>query len=263
MILSQGTYFGSKKTDRELERCSLNVSSYLPNESIPLHYHELPYASIAMSGAYLESRNTQSKDLHVDSRKILFRPHGYEHANKFGKTHGVCFNLEFKKVDCSIQNECATLIENLHVLECTVEFTKVINGFLQNYEDDELQCLVDECLMSISNKEVTTKRSDVIKKSFDYILANYQNSISLSDIAFALNVHPAYLARTFKSKLNITVGEFIRGTRIAQSFMELCAESQPLTSLAYNTGFYDQSHFIKCFKSAYGISPLAHKKSIG
>lgn len=263
MILSQGSYFGTKKTSRDLEKCSLNVSSYLPNESIPFHYHELPYASIALNGVYLEKRSTQLKELLVDNGKILFRPRGYEHANKFGKGSGVCFNLEFKKTDCSVQNEYASFIEKLHVLECTVEFTKIINGFLQNYEDDELQCLVDECLVVTSKKEITTKGSDVIKKSVDYIFANYQNPISLADVALAMNVHPVYLARTYKNKLNITVGEFIRGIRISQSFMEVFSENRSLTHLAYTTGFYDQSHFIKCFKSAYGISPLVHKKRIG
>jgi AraC-like DNA-binding protein len=82
-------------------------------------------------------------------------------------------------------------------------------------------------------------------------------SISLENVATTLNVTPRYIQRLFEAA-GTTFTAFLTVQRLAQAHRMLCSPtSQHLTvsSIAYEAGFGDLSHFNRCFRRHYGLTP--------
>ncbi|MGZ3928475.1 MAG: hypothetical protein ACXVJG_16080, partial [Mucilaginibacter sp.] len=95
VLLSSGNYFGTEAQHQENRSFKINVTQYEPLTELAGHYHENPYLSLLINGNYQEI-NENENQLIVPGQ-ILFRPSGYEHANRFLQEGGRCFNIEFKK----------------------------------------------------------------------------------------------------------------------------------------------------------------------
>jgi AraC-like DNA-binding protein len=54
--------------------------------------------------------------------------------------------------------------------------------------------------------------------------------------------------------------DFILYSRYIHSLVATHSSSDPLTTVALRSGFYDQSHFIRTFKSFTGISPGDYRR---
>jgi AraC family transcriptional regulator len=87
-----------------------------------------------------------------------------------------------------------------------------------------------------------------------YVEQHYRERLSLAEIASAVEVHPAHLARTFRARFGITVGSYIRRLRIEAAIEELQSH-KPVVEIALAAGFYDQSHFHHVFKKYTGFTP--------
>ena len=76
-------------------------------------------------------------------------------------------------------------------------------------------------------------------------------------------MHPSYLSREFSKYFdNLSFGEYIRKLRIEKAIELLKTSRCKLSEISYLTGFSDQSHFNRVFKSFTGMTPLEYKKSM-
>jgi AraC-like DNA-binding protein len=88
-------------------------------------------------------------------------------------------------------------------------------------------------------------------------------NLSLKGLSETLQVHPAYLSREFSKYFDdLTFGDYIRKLRIDKAIQLLTNTTHSMTEIAYLTGFSDQSHFTRIFKTHTGKSPSAYKKSL-
>ena len=88
-------------------------------------------------------------------------------------------------------------------------------------------------------------------------------NITLKQLSKDLDIHPAYLSREFYKYFDdLSFGEYIRKLRIEKAIEYLNSTTYPLTKIAYLTGFSDQSHFTRIFKSHTGQNPSAYRKKL-
>jgi len=88
-------------------------------------------------------------------------------------------------------------------------------------------------------------------------------TLGLKEISQSLHVHPSYLSREFSKYFdNLSFGEYIRKLRIEKAMELLKKPEYKLSEISYLTGFSDQSHFNRVFKSFTGMTPLEYKKSL-
>lgn len=78
---------------------------------------------------------------------------------------------------------------------------------------------------------------------------------SLASLARAAGIHPVHLAREFRRRFGCTVGHYIRQRRVEFACHRLRATREPLSVIASDVGFADQSHFTKAFRRLVGITP--------
>ena len=87
--------------------------------------------------------------------------------------------------------------------------------------------------------------------------------IGLGELADAVGVHPMHLARTFRARHGISVGEYGRRLRVAWAASEIARRDTPLALIAAQAGFADQSHFTRVFKHHVGTTPARYREETG
>lgn len=73
-------------------------------------------------------------------------------------------------------------------------------------------------------------------------------TLSLSNVAEVVGVHPTHLAKMFRRHYGCTIGEYIRMLRLDYAAKLLAQPNKTLSAIALVAGFYDQSHFAHFFK---------------
>ena len=79
--------------------------------------------------------------------------------------------------------------------------------------------------------------------------------IGLSELAQEVGVRPIQLARGFRARHGVSVGEYGRRVRVEWAASEIARGNRPLAEVAAEAGFADQSHFTRLFKRYVGTIP--------
>jgi two-component system response regulator YesN len=103
--------------------------------------------------------------------------------------------------------------------------------------------------------------SPAVSKALDYIAANYTEAISLEEVADAAGLSTFRIAHLLKEATGKTTLQNIHYLRIQEARRLLETSEMSCTDIAYETGFGDQSYFIKQFKKWMGITPAKYRKT--
>lgn len=104
-----------------------------------------------------------------------------------------------------------------------------------------------------------------IKILADKIAGHPERELPIETLAADIYVSKYYLIRKFRNSVGMTPHQFCIQNRIRKS-QGLLDEERPISRIAAEMGFYDQSHFDKAFQRIVGISPSEYvrsKKQIG
>ena len=96
----------------------------------------------------------------------------------------------------------------------------------------------------------------------DKIEADFDEDITLTELAELAGLNEKYLCRIFKDYTEKTIIEYIHEIRIENACYEMSVTGNNITRAAFDSGFNDLSYFSKTFKKLKGISPTEYKKSI-
>ncbi len=99
---------------------------------------------------------------------------------------------------------------------------------------------------------------DRIKKILSYIEENYQNKITLNDIAGHIHLCESECTRLFKRHMNTTLFAFLQEYRIERS-LEFLQADLPVSAVADKAGFSDPNYYSKVFAKIKGCSPREYR----
>jgi YesN/AraC family two-component response regulator len=99
-----------------------------------------------------------------------------------------------------------------------------------------------------------------LKEVFDFIEANYQKGITLSDVAQAVGYSAAYLTNRVAKITGETVNSWIVKRRMAAARYLLKNTSQNIEEIATNVGYQNACHFSRQFRQHHDIPPQAWRK---
>lgn len=91
----------------------------------------------------------------------------------------------------------------------------------------------------------------------EYIHAHLSQPLTLPELASLAAMSPYHFTRAFKQALGVSPHQYIISARIEQARKLLLKGDLPLTQVATELGFYDQSHFTRTFKRLVGFTPQA------
>ena len=93
-----------------------------------------------------------------------------------------------------------------------------------------------------------------VKTIRDYLKSHYAENVSLSQLTSLTNLSPFYLLRVFHHQVGFPPHEYQTQVRIAHA-RKLLLEGKPISHVALETGFCDQSHLSRNFKRIVGLTP--------
>jgi AraC-like DNA-binding protein len=101
-----------------------------------------------------------------------------------------------------------------------------------------------------------------ISKAKAYMQAHYAEDIQLDDLAQVAHLSKSYFIRAFRQHEGLSPYAYLVQVRLNRA-KTLLERGLPSTTIAYETGFFDQSHFTRAFKRFLGITPARYQLAIG
>ncbi len=98
-------------------------------------------------------------------------------------------------------------------------------------------------------------RDFYLKEAFSFIEQNFQNDISVEDIAAFCGLNRSYFGKIFHETMGRTPQEFLISYRMTKAAELLKLTGLSVGDIGNAVGYPNQLHFSRAFKNVYGISP--------
>lgn len=95
----------------------------------------------------------------------------------------------------------------------------------------------------------------------DYLEEHARDKVTLEELERLSGLSRFHLVHSFKRAYRVPPHAYQNLVRINAAKKELM-KRRPIAEVALETGFYDQSHFTKCFKECVGVTPQKYLQSL-
>ena len=111
--------------------------------------------------------------------------------------------------------------------------------------------------------ETSAERQTVFKELspvISYLEEHFTSEVSMKDMATLAGLSSTQFNLRFRQLLRMTPTAYLMTLRIDQAQHLLTRTDKPISEIAVEVGFYDQSQFTKIFKKQAGITPKAYRR---
>nr|WP_321512977.1 AraC family transcriptional regulator [uncultured Pseudodesulfovibrio sp.] len=96
----------------------------------------------------------------------------------------------------------------------------------------------------------------------EYLAANLSEKVSLGELSDVAHISRYHLLRIFQAAVGLSPHAYQNQLRVDLG-KKLLAENQPISLVAVEAGFVDQSHFSRVFKQYTGATPQQYQAGVG
>lgn len=261
LMLEKGAYLGKVLDLSQADGVLAGATSYHPNDGTEvMHYHENSHLSFVLCGGGMEKR--KSAEFERLPGQIMFFHAGERHQsiNKLFPARNV--NLEIESVFLR-DNRLTEADVNLSIVKnpnSKFIMLKVYKELLT--ADDFSGASIKMLLLNLVCAARGVQKDRPLWVSIIYELMNdkWNEPLSLKDLSEAAGVHPVTVSKFFPKYFACTFGEYMRRLKVEKSLRMIKNSSGSLTEIAFECGFYDQSHFTRTFRQLTGFSPHTYAK---
>lgn len=233
-----------------------------------LHHHPDACLSLVMSGGFTEEIG--GKELVARPGSVLAKPAGVPHRDVWGRPGSRQVVL--------VPSSAARGDEPAPWRELVREPTLRTGGewlgaarrislelrLADDLTDLGVEIALDRAVNAEKRGRDTSPAHRVLlARTRDYIHAHFTRSITTGEIARAVGVSRAHLARTFRNVGGLTLTETIRRLRVEYAACRLLTTCGTLSGIAQESGFSDQSHMTREFRRFLGSTPGSHPRADG
>lgn len=162
--------------------------------------------------------------------------------------HGIVFKGKLKA-------EIGVRMKRLYKMMPFERFMEVLHILKLLSEGDEFELLHNKPVLSDKLKSKQLR----LQKVYEYIGANYQNKIGVSEVADLLNLGNEAFCRYFKKVSGTTFTNFLNQYRITQA-KRLLLSGKNISETFHESGFESLSYFTRVFKKVSGENPSDFKR---
>lgn len=263
--LNPGEFYGQVPQKRQISSSVISEVIHKHEVDLPKHSHKLAFFGLIVKGYY--SENFGKKSFLHKPMTVFWRPAGISHKDKIEKDGLTFFCTEIKqeyleklrqysKIPAGFEEKNTSLVNLLNRLR--YEFID-----WQNCSPLVAEGIILEMLGYAAKKNPIEKLppkwlATIIEKLNDEFI----ETPTTEELATEVDVHPVHLAAVFRKFQNQTIGEYVQTLRIKHASELLLNIETPLSDIALQTGFSDQSHFTRIFKRVTGTTPGVYRKNL-
>jgi len=262
-----GRFFGREQSSLDIRGFALaHLSPTVPEREVVRHTHEEAHFVLVTSGVYVTSAR-EAPDL-CTAPTLIYNPPGTTHRDCFRSQSGRFFTISVSAPALEYAASCAPLPDAALVLprHLLALGRRVARECLS---PDGTSPLVAEALclelLARTSQSFDREQSSApgwLRCARELLHDSFCDEMSISGISESVGVHPVHLTRTFRRFFGCTPGEYLRERRLERAAALLAEGRLPLSEIALESGFADQSHLTKAFKRAYGVTPSEYRRRL-
>lgn len=266
VTLQNGSFFGRAGTPLRIDDVVLTETSYGSGFVVPLHAHAHPFFCLPLEGTFVEHFERTRRVL--QPRAAFYHPAAYDHAETFEGGPARLFNIQLGGAWLQRVAAFGVDLPDQHIPLPDGRLPALALHLHDEYRLGGERLVVDGLLLAMIGELLKWRRTRERHGApgwMNAVVAAIRTAapgdVALSDLAAIAQVHPAHLARTFRSVHGCTIGEYARRLRVALARDLLTASDLPLSRVALRCGFADQSHFTRVFRRVVGVTPSVYRKA--
>ena len=109
---------------------------------------------------------------------------------------------------------------------------------------------------------VQSKENRIAETAKKFIDNNYQNHITISDVAKYVYISEKYLCHRFKQSFSVTPQQYLLSVRMKKAKTLLKSSELKIKEISVSVGYKSQLTFSYAFKNHVGISPSEYREGI-
>ena len=232
---------------------------------LPPHTHERAVFAVTIAGEWDSVMLNRPQDCRPGM--ILTEPAGELHANHFGARGARVVLIQADPKREELLRPCRQLLNEINLIP-QPEVTALARRIAAELAaPDELTPLAVEAatleMFLVAARAAAPKRPSIptwLRRAREMAHDNFRSEWSLGSFAAALGVHPAHLSRAFGREYGAPVGAYIRRLRMQWAAGQLASTNAPISAIALEAGFTDQSHFTRAFVKFSRLTPAAYRR---
>ena len=235
-------------------------------------YRSYEYSRICtiLEGEKHVTINNGSEFAYTPMDFVYLPPHSHIEMTMPINTKAIVYELD-NHIVSNIQNQIQSRLEvdlnlepKIHVDKHKFDTIKPeINRIMQalSTDDQDKSFLVDiltqELVYNMIKhnfiKQSPSNELSLVEYTLNYMHSHFNESISLSELAYNRHVSASCLTKNFKKSTGFTPKEYLNTIKMKKAKEML--STQTVTETSYNLGYEHISHFINLFKRFYGVTP--------
>ena len=117
--------------------------------------------------------------------------------------------------------------------------------------------------LSVLSNQIAVRQNNAepvfIVKAKQFIADNYSESLSLEQVAKAVNTSSFYFCKMFKRITGLNFTEYVSRVRIERAKNLLLNPNLRISEIAFEVGFQSLTHFNRVFRKMVGLSPTDYR----
>lgn len=114
---------------------------------------------------------------------------------------------------------------------------------------------------SYSERRSMFRTEDIIDEITQWIDSNLHKPLKIEDVAARAGYSKWHLQRIFVQIKEVSLGKYIRDTKLRLAAKDLTETNEPVMSIAYKYGFDSQQTFTRVFSNKYKSPPLKYRNA--
>jgi AraC family transcriptional regulator len=231
----------------------------------PRHAHAETTVTLVVAGSLRETVGRAQETARALS--IVVKPGDTEHADQFGPRGTRTVQIGLTGPEAASLREWEPAARQwrwMHAGPAVPAFLRLL-AFLRTSPHDHV--LLDRGVIDVLSS--LRELADGSRRDPPAWLARVReemddvgSGVRVRDIAARAGVHPVYLARQFRRYFGSSVVSYLQRGRVTRAADLIASSSLPLSMVAFQAGFADQSHLNRSFRSGTGLTPGAYASFI-
>lgn len=263
-----------------------HVDRHHPRFYMPYHWHMEYEIDLVVRGSVTLTLN--ESQVHAKAGDIIFIRDGVVHGGHPETTDTIydCIVFDMKKMlagSHTFQDRIEDVLKHVTLINkylpaSTPDIPRLIQHLFRSMKEEHMgyelvvtgllytflgfifqQGLYHEAA-SLPLREHRRKRITQLKQTFQIIDSQYQQPLTLTDLAQAANLSPNYFCRFFQKITHHSPIDYLNRYRIEMACLKLTHTNDSITEIAFSCGFNDVSYFIRLFRRYKETSPRKYKQ---
>jgi AraC family transcriptional regulator len=261
-----GDLHGNLQTLRRVAGFVVSEGGYPPGMRIRRHDHAHASLCIVLAGGYDEGFGVTGRSRRAKPGMVIVHPEGEHHQETHDPVATKLLTIEieadflqtlrpaFRVMDDAWHRTDFVIAALAYRLRCEIARDDGVSALVVESSILEMLAALDRVGPAESGNAAWLQR---VREQME---AEFQNPPTMRVLATLAGVHPVYLARAFRRRYGCSVGSYVRRLQVGKAVVTMEDPSVPLSVVAMDAGFADQSHMTRRVLDQTGLTPGAWRR---